>query len=229
MNFEFVIFVMKSWISLFLGGLTHFLENMHSRQTTLPGSLYWCSNVMMVTFREHEINSHIGSGYDLWRNDNVTRDGEGLYRLYIVWDHIRNDCTIYIQCKISISYQTPLKHFPVGGGNKQASYFPGQLLKALVRHLWLPSMQWRTIHNHHWPLYMSRYVQLSFTAVHPPYQAPEKFLRLHTQVWIKMETIIFGMIWIFTRYDQTELGMIIFNLTFSCHSLAKESLHMKWT
>ena len=91
-----MIFVMKSWISLFLGGLTHFLENMHSRQTTLPGSLYWYSNVMMVTFREHEINSHIGSGYDLWRNDNVTRDGEGLYRLYIVWDHIRNDCTIYI-------------------------------------------------------------------------------------------------------------------------------------
>ena len=185
MNFEFVIFVMKSWISLFLGGLTHFLENMHSRQTTLPGSLYWCSNVMMVTFREHEINSHIGSGYDLWRNDNVTRDGEGLYRLYIVWDHIRNDCTIYIQCKISISYQTLLKHFPVGGGNKQASYFPGQLLKALVRHLWLPSMRNNiNFHDHNWPLYMSRYVQLSFTAVHPPYQAPEKFLRLHTQVRI---------------------------------------------
>ena len=29
-----------------------------------------------------------------------------------------------------------------------------------------------------------RYVQLSFTAVHPPYQAPKKFLRLHTQVTI---------------------------------------------
>ena len=37
---------------------------------------------MMVIFREHEINSHIGSGYNLWRDDNVTRDGEGLYRLY---------------------------------------------------------------------------------------------------------------------------------------------------
>ena len=32
--------------------------------------------------REHEINSHIGSGYDLWREDNVTRDGEGLYRFH---------------------------------------------------------------------------------------------------------------------------------------------------
>ena len=33
-----------------------------------------------LIFREHEINSYIGSGYDLWRDDNVTRDGEGLYR-----------------------------------------------------------------------------------------------------------------------------------------------------
>ena len=36
--------------------------------------------VAIIIFREHEINSHIGSGYDLWREDNVTREWEGIYR-----------------------------------------------------------------------------------------------------------------------------------------------------
>ena len=36
--------------------------------------------VAIIILREHEINSHIGSGYDLWREDNVTREWEGIYR-----------------------------------------------------------------------------------------------------------------------------------------------------
>jgi len=79
--------------------------------------------------REHEINSHIGSGYDLWRNDNVTRDGEGLYSTFL-WE-------------------------------EETSRLLTSLAAANSSKPW--------------------YVQLSFTAVHPPYQAPKKFLRLHTQ------------------------------------------------
>ena len=35
--------------------------------------------------RQHQINKHIGSGYDLWRAGNVSRDGEGLYSTFL-WE-----------------------------------------------------------------------------------------------------------------------------------------------
>ena len=75
------------------------------------------------------------------------------------------------------------KHFPVGGGDKSTSYFTGggKLFKALVS---LHTLYDKKPHNCQMTL-ISRYVQLSFTAVHPPYQAPKKFLRLHTQVVIE--------------------------------------------
>ena len=74
------------------------------------------------------------------------------------------------------------KHFPVGGGDKSTSYFTGggKLFKALVS---LHTFYDKKPDNCQMTL-ISRYVQLSFTAVHPPYQAPKKFLRLHTQVVI---------------------------------------------
>ena len=81
----------------------------------------------MIIFREHEINSHIGSGYDLWRDDNVTRDGEGLYRFHWEYHHSGGNALI-------INWLKSLKHFPVGGGDESASCFSGgKLFKALVR------------------------------------------------------------------------------------------------
>lgn len=35
--------------------------------------------------REHQINPHIGSGYDLWRGTNVSDDGEGEYSTFL-WE-----------------------------------------------------------------------------------------------------------------------------------------------
>ena len=176
---------------------------MHSRLTTIPGCLHKCHCIMlsselttMIIFREHEINSHIGSGYDLWRDDNVTRDGEGLYRFH--WEDRDGGGNALI-----ISWLKSLKHFPVGGGDESASCLTGgKLFKALVRFehfIFINVMHMIYIFHrfHNWILnivynmkevslvnLIFRYVQLSFTAVHPPYQAPKKFLRLHTQVTI---------------------------------------------
>ena len=33
--------------------------------------------------REHEINKYMGSGYDLWRNKNVSHDGKGMYSTHL--------------------------------------------------------------------------------------------------------------------------------------------------
>ena len=92
---------------------------------------------MMVISREHEINSHIGSGYDLWRNDNVTRDGEGLYRFHSE-DHLgygsdialmdnygvgANAMMTLIKIVLNLTLKLP-KHFPMGNSPKNMFLLP---------------------------------------------------------------------------------------------------------
>ena len=61
---------------------THLLcsENEKNNNDRKDKKGYILKIVAIIIFREHEINSHIGSGYDLWREDNVTREWEGIYR-----------------------------------------------------------------------------------------------------------------------------------------------------
>eukprot|EP00090_Calanus_glacialis_P012886 TRINITY_DN21515_c0_g1_i1.p1 TRINITY_DN21515_c0_g1~~TRINITY_DN21515_c0_g1_i1.p1 ORF type:complete len:501 (-),score=111.45 TRINITY_DN21515_c0_g1_i1:46-1548(-) len=76
--------------------------------------------------REHEINKHIGSGYDLWRGSNVSHDGSGLYSTRL-WE----------EETISV----------LGTLNNSKPWF----------------------------------LELALTAVHPPYQVPERFMQMYFQ------------------------------------------------
>ena len=67
--------------------------------------------------REHQINKHIGPGYDLWRGGNVSRDGEGQYSTFL-WEEetvrllesLNTSSPWYIQLSLTAAhtpYQVP--------------------------------------------------------------------------------------------------------------------------
>ena len=76
--------------------------------------------------REHMINKHIGSGYDLWRGSNVSREGSGLYSTNL-WEQE----TISVLERLNTS------------------------------------QPW--------------FLEVALTAVHPPYQVPDRFMQMYLQ------------------------------------------------
>ena len=72
--------------------------------------------------REHQINKHIGAGYDLWRDRNVSRDGEGQYSTFL-WEEetvrllesLNTSSPWYIQLSLTAAhtpYQVPDRSVP---------------------------------------------------------------------------------------------------------------------
>ena len=67
--------------------------------------------------RKHQVNKHIGAGYDLWRGANVSRDGEGEYSTFL-WEEeverllesLNTSSPWYIQLSLTAAhtpYQVP--------------------------------------------------------------------------------------------------------------------------